>query len=244
MNMKNLKTKPIAALAVVFLIALSCLATTNLAKADAPAATGTIAVDINNSGSDVTLDATAVGDQLTVELEISGASNVWSWFTDISWNDDVIELAEVHAGENFMGVAYIDFFLAKSPDCSTLFIGDNDATWKVDGTTGYINGGISNTRTVGTATTNTGGVIATLVFDIVGTGDTDIDLSNAKVTNVDEVQSSAGMVDGYLVVGAPFVVPEYNLGALAALVTAFAAFGGVLAFKKGFSFPTFSKRVA
>lgn len=122
------------------------------------------------------------GTQIAVDLYVSGASNVWSWFTDISWNASLLELTSIQEG----------LFLKKNPSGGTLFMGTNPETWKTsDAGFGYIMGGLSSTRMSSSKTNNVEGVMATLIFTVIGSGQADIILSDGVLTDVDQETSSA-----------------------------------------------------
>lgn len=161
----------------------------------AAAATGTIsAVFIDSTGaelgnSSLTLPADSVGEQVIILLKVSGATNLWAVKTDLTWNNNVLHLNTVAKGNDPASTAS---FLGKTPTSSTLFVGDDPSTWKVDANgNGYVNGGVSETRMLSTATTSTGGSWCTLYFDIVGYGNSNIALSNAIVANTANEQSTA-----------------------------------------------------
>jgi hypothetical protein len=268
MNSKRMKQKTLAVLAIVFLVVLPAL----LLVAPASAAgtyggqpSGTISAkfvsatyDADNDvwtvtdlGNTLTLPASAVGTQVCVMLKVTNPTNLWSLKTDLSWNNAVLHIAAtnpvlgsgspVASGNGFTRVA--SFLTSGS---STTFLGSDANLFKVSGTTGYINGGISETRMDSTATTQTGAakIWCTVWFDVVASGTCTISLSNAIVKSSNDVLATGTTNNADLTVQGAFVAPEYTLGALAALAVAFAAFIGFAAVKKGVSIPIFSKRVA
>jgi hypothetical protein len=114
------------------------------------------------------------GTTVQVDLYVSGASNVWSLKTDVTWNVSMLNLTSVIEGT----------FLKKNPTSSTLFVGGDSTTWEVNSTgAGSISGGISDTRLTDTVTTNTVGVLATLTFTVVGYGQANILLSGGILTD-------------------------------------------------------------
>lgn len=241
MNTK-LKNKYLAMMAVVFLVALPCMFAIGTASAST---TGTVSAAFLDSagvvsGTHLDFASTDIGSQVVVLLRVTGTS-IWAVKTDVTWNNAVVHLTGVVQGNDVAGTSDV---MGKTPASATLFIGDDPSTYKVDASgNGYINGGISETRTQATVTSPTNGAWCTLYFTIVGSGDSNIAPSNAIVENTDTVPVTASTNGASLSVAPGQVVPEYAWGALAALVAAFAAFIGLAAFKK-ISIPSFAKKVA
>jgi hypothetical protein len=106
---------------------------------------------------------------VAVDVRIDNASNVWGWKVGVNWNPQVLQLANVTEGN----------FLLDTD--STTFVGGNPALW--NNVNGTIVGGLSDSfaySNVETATDQSGS-LATLTFNIVGTGTSVVTLSNATL---------------------------------------------------------------
>ncbi len=187
--------------------------------------TGTIsAVEPISGLSNVTSDA--IGSTINFDITVNGASNVWGWTTNVNWNTSVVELVAVTEG-SYLSATGATFFVGSQSD---LF----------DNVNGKVDGGISCAYQSDPQTSQSAsGVLATLTFRIIGQGSTDIALTNAKL------YAGAGDTGTVLPPGGGqlFVVPEYQLGALFALIAAFAGFIAFAATKKTLHFPAFGKRM-
>jgi hypothetical protein len=275
MNIKSLKNKPIAVIVMIFLMALPALFLVAPVHAS-PDATGTIsAVFVNAStgvglGNTLTLPASAVGTQVTVQLYVAGASNLAGVKTDISWNNAVLNLVTVGQGDTINGgfsgytgtpnnggyypndfIAYSSSTISrgtyKETDVSVLFSGSTSTEWQVDGNgNGFVSGGISEVRTDGSVTPLTSGVYATLTFNIVGQGNSNIALANGIASNPDNpiVNTPTTTTSATITVGSALSLPEYPMGAILALTACFAAFVAFAAVKTRISIPSISKRIA
>ncbi|MCW4025003.1 MAG: hypothetical protein NWF01_08215 [Candidatus Bathyarchaeota archaeon] len=225
MNFKIYKRKTIATLSLALLIIVPLV----LASVASASATGSI--DVYKRGtteSTWTYMPSDMGTIFQVGVYISGASEVWGWgFDTVTWNPDVVHCTQVKEG---------DFLIdEENGDYNTLF-----AVGTIDNDVGIISAGIGDAilgDEDGASTLETG-ELCYLKFEIVGFGDANIQFSGATLNDGD-VTVNAPLVN----VTGPFVVPEYLVGALAALGAAFAAFFAFAAFKKSFKFPSFSKHI-
>ncbi|MCW4005184.1 MAG: hypothetical protein NWF04_01090 [Candidatus Bathyarchaeota archaeon] len=157
------------------LVALLVLSTVLVSSSNAAGvATGTISVvkQGTTNVSIITAGSDSINSYVTVDLYITGASGVWAWSTDISWNPHVLQLADVNEGS----------FLKSNPNSNTFLGGDTATTW--DNENGTTKGGITCTRWVTSATGNTEGVLASLVFLVTGSGSSELTLSNAYLIDV------------------------------------------------------------
>jgi hypothetical protein len=167
------------------------------------------------------------GQTISVDLYISGASNVFGWSTGVTWNPAVLQLQSVTEGP----------YLSSSG--ATFFIGNNPSLF--DNTVGKIDGGISDAyETAGETSPSSSGVLVTLTFLAVGNGNGNLALPNAQlVAGQDATPTTVSTVT----VSSLFVMPEYLFGGLLALVAAFAGFIAFAAIKRGISISTLSKRI-
>jgi hypothetical protein len=179
-------------------------------------ARGTISVTFATTGSNtMSLSADSIGTQFIVDVNINDAQSVHGWAFDLNWNPAVIQLVSVTD----------DSFLSSNPVSSVVLIGSNPDWWNnVTGTTQ-----IGETRMPLSATSNLGGAICHLEFQVVGRGDAGIRISNGKVIDIYAVPAGSSTNSINLLIGSMFQLPEYPFGAILALVTCFA---GVLVFKK------------
>jgi hypothetical protein len=236
MNFKTIKSKPIAALAVVFFLLATMLLAGTFVSATP---TGTIhaykygSTDTTWSYPDgsYTLGTTT----FRVRLQIDGASNVWGWGVDhMTWNPAVVNCTSVSEGS---------FIKGSDPD------NPDHTTWFLVGTIDNVNGNAGNG--IADVISNSGsdqsahgssGVLCTITFVIVGLGDANINFGGVNIAESGSPGVYQTITQPAVTVGT-FVAPEYTMGALAALVAAFAAFVAFAAFKHGIKLPTFSKHI-
>ena len=122
------------------------------------------------------------GTSVSVDIRIDGAAkkSVWGWaVNDINWNPSVLQLTKVTQGN----------FLTDSGDM-TLMIGTSSSLW--NNTSGSIEGGLACSDAVSNTaeTPDTSGVLATLVFKIVGFGAGSINLADAILYSSGSAQAS------------------------------------------------------
>jgi hypothetical protein len=237
MNFKTIKSKPIAALAVVFFLLASMLCASSFVSA-APTGTvhaykhGTTTSTWSYADGTYTIGTTT----FQIDLYIDGASNVWGWgVSTLTWNPAVVRFVTATEGD----------YLKTGPDdyvYTTMFNKGG-----ADQTNGIINSGIADAILndepgVYNPAYPSQGLLCTVTFKIVGVGDANIAFNGVMLNDgANNVQQS--ITQPLVTVEGQFVAPEYAMGALAALVTAFAAFVAFAAFKKNFKLPAFSKHI-
>jgi hypothetical protein len=233
MKFKNLKSKPIAAIAVLAILMVPLLLTP-LASAQA---NGTISIYKRGTTDNVWTypDGSFTPGTTTfyVGVYISDASDVWGWgFDSVTWNPSVVELVNAYEG------SYLED--EENPDgpWTTLFVKGN-----IDNVNGVMVNGIGDAIQDGTDVHSSlaSGELCYLKFKIVGVGDANIQFVNPSLCD-GETTIFTTTTNPTVTVEGPFAVPEYSLGALAALIAAFASLIAFGAFKK-FSLPTFSKHI-
>ena len=189
------------------------------------AAAGTVSV-VQSGTQTTSAFQVSPGSTFSVDVRIDGASNVWGWSANVNWNPAQMQLESVTQGN----------YLNATGD--TFFIGGSGL---IDNVAGKVNGGIAcSYQTSPENSPSSSGVLATLTFQCIAPGVSNVTLSNGKLL------SSSGDSTGTTISGAivssitQFVAPEYAYGALIAIVSALAAFAIA---KKGAHIPTFSKHI-
>jgi Cohesin domain len=170
---------------------------------------------------------------VTVDVRIDGASNVWGWSTKVTWDPTKLQLTHVSQG-NFL----------TDTDSSAFFVGSNSGQW--DNVIGAINGGIAGSLSSGgtAVATDTSGVLATLTFQVIGSGSSTITLASGNLRSYSDDSAGTGVTTNSVTVNASqFVLPEYQWGALIAMISAFVAFIAFAAVKKTIHIPSFSKHI-
>jgi hypothetical protein len=193
--------------------------------------TGTISATFSETGTDhLNLPSTSIGTRIIVDLNISNAKNVEMWDCDLQWNPVVLKLVEIVEDNSFLG---------SNPQSETYFVGLSGEFWSNE--TGVVHNGIGGGRITFGPTTNTEGALCHLIFEVVGVGNGDITLDNAFVGLLetdDPIYVDVPANSPQLVVSSSLVLPEYDLSALAALLTCFVAFIG-FALKKSLKLSRF-----
>ena len=201
-----------------------------------PVSTTTVMVQVINGGAAGTVipvidnsQTIRVGDTFQVNLTISNAANIWGWSTNVNWNPSQMKLLTATDGG----------FLSQQD--SVFFIGNS--TSAIDNVVGTIDGGLAcSFQSSPETATSSSGVLAVLTFQCLAPGPSDVTLSGGKLLsssgdNVGLPQSTAS------VTVTQFVLPEYALGALIALGSAFAAFAVFAFAKKSIHIPSFNKHI-
>jgi hypothetical protein len=237
MNIKTIKSKPMAAIGIAFLILASMIATVGLASATP---TGNVYATVTGSKTtyaDGEWDAGVT--QFTLTLKISGASNIWGWGVgSLTWNPAVVQCTQINE-LSYLKQPYLDPDTGEQVNTfNTIFVAgepDNVLGNNGNGIADAISGG--SDQHVAAASGN----LCSIKFTIIGPGNANIQLTDVTLNDGTDFVYVSDVIQNITVEG-PFVVPEYSIGALMAIVAAFAAFIGFAAFKKGFSVPSFSKR--
>jgi hypothetical protein len=233
MKIRSIKNKPMATLAIAFLVLATLLATASFVSA---APVGVVTIVDQATGTSISTYAegtyTPGETMIAVDLEISSGSGIWGIGCDrLTWNPEVVQCLAVEEGPYLKGSG-----IPKNP---TIFVAGTP-----NNEVGEISNGFGGAISSGTTTSNLeAGVYATVYFQVIGAGDANIvfhDVSFSDGVNPPVYQE---VNQATITFAGQFVVPEYTLGALAALGAAFAAFVGFVAFKKGFSLPAFSKHI-
>lgn len=232
MNLKPIKnkSKSIAILAIAFFILAPLL---SLAPASAAVSADRFYITNTAGEEEWTLQPSAIGTIITVQLRIEGASPIWGWAVEeVTWNPDVLQYVSASEG-NFLRGGSADEYIYETQSVRGSVTADNP---------GVLAGGIAAAIVGDYQQTDGDGILATMRFRIVGAGNANIHIDTPVLvetyrTNPEPHPELAA--DPTLVIGNPFVVPEYALGGLAALGVAFAAFFVV----KKVHVPTFSKHI-
>jgi 5-hydroxyisourate hydrolase-like protein (transthyretin family) len=122
-----------------------------------------------------TLDTSAIPvnmgeDTVAVDVRIDGAANVWGWAVKVNWDPSVLQLADVWEGDFLMNTDM------------TFFVGNNPGQW--DNVIGAINGGMAASLASGgimAVRDYSDGVLATLVFNVIGSEPTAVTLSGGNL---------------------------------------------------------------
>jgi hypothetical protein len=175
------------------------------------------------------------GQTFSIDLYISGASGVWGWSTDVTWNPAVLQLQSVTEG------SYL------SQTGATYFVGDNSKgqfnTALIDNKVGTIDGGLSDAYQSATTTaSSSSGVLVTLTFQAVANGNGNLALTNAQLIGGSGA-TPVTIPPPPIVVSSILVTPEYLFGALISLGAAFAAFVVFAVAKHKINIPTYSKHI-
>ena len=136
-----------------------------------------------------------INSTIQVDVRIDNASGIWGWsLPDVSWNSSVMQLLAVQEG---------GFLANNSVGGSTSFIGDSPDLF--DNVNGVLNGGLSEVIRAEATSTSSSGVLATLWFNVTGSGTTDIDLSGATVyaDSTDDAGASVSSNNATLTVETP-----------------------------------------
>jgi hypothetical protein len=178
MNFKTHK-KGLIALALIFFMIMPMLGAVNLVHASA--ATGVISAVQSGTGGTTNVNSITVpsspnpiGSTVSIDLYISGASNVWGWtIGSITWNPAVLNLNPLTATPS--GITEGPWLKTGG---ATLFLAGS-----INNAVGDVAGGITDAiSTSGTAVaTTSAGVLVTLAFTVVGSGTSSVTIGSATL---------------------------------------------------------------
>jgi hypothetical protein len=163
MNFKTLSKKPIVALALIAFMVMPMLlvSTTNAAGT----ATGSMELVDQATGEKVLSYGPApspIGTVITLDLKIINGHNIFGWGLDtLTWNSSVLRCDDVQEGDYM------------KPG-NTFFLPPVIAS-------GSLNGGISVSATAQRYATKVNGTAATLIFTVIGYGNTGFTIGGAKL---------------------------------------------------------------
>jgi len=115
-------------------------------------------VSVVQSGTQNTNFVVENGTQFNVDLRIDKGSDIWGWSMNINWNPDVLKLLNVTEGPYLKQVASNTLFFVAG----------------INNTLGITQGGINDINLENYNAANGSGVLATLTFQAVGSGNSSI----------------------------------------------------------------------
>lgn len=145
-------------------------------------------LSVLESGTKNSVILVSVGSQFNVDIRIDNATNVWGYFLELDWDPSVLRLINVTEGPFLKQVG------------STLFI-----VGSIDNTSGNIQGGIADVL-FSTNVANGSGVLATLSFQAIGVGNSNITINSIQsqiVENSGDLQLPFSVNDGVVSSSSP-----------------------------------------
>ncbi len=120
--------------------------------------------------SQISLGSVALGTNVSIDIKIENVTNIWAWtISTVTWNPAVVNLTQVTEGP----------FLLSNTQYSAYMIGNSPQLW--DNVNGVLNGGLAESMNVAGQSHDFSGIVSTLIFTVVGSGNCQITIGGATV---------------------------------------------------------------